>query len=397
MDAVAQMTPTGGLITDLIRVTSPVPVGASSDGRDADGSYGIYESSKNELLNSDTRTNLASQMSYAVNATLGGSTSGGLLAGYFISTLIDNTDAANSWGMRPNQANIAPGGVGQPWTAQIHVRSRTPASWVGKTCRLLVQFQGGANPNATTTKTFTPTADWQWVQLTALVDFADRTNVQVFVISNGFATGWVNGAQFDVCMMQLENKAFATPAILTDGATQTRAASRLQGPVGPLGAAGYIAARVRAGKVGGASFRTVALYGSSSSEGYFLMYREADGSWRMRPVHAGASAGDALIVAAQAVGDISTVVGYWQPGVVGVSLNGAAAVTAVPSGTPTPAAVLDVGQEGGVGSYLNGDILWLAYRASLTVPTLGDLAALHARLLSGPEPRNLADLPPSFR
>jgi predicted phage tail component-like protein len=89
------------------------------------------------------------------------------------------------------------------------------AASVGKTIRIGIQFEGGANANSNVYTAFTIVSGWQNLITTRVTDFADRTSIDCMVQFVGF----IQNDIIYIDIPQLEKKSYATT--FTDGTRLT--------------------------------------------------------------------------------------------------------------------------------------------------------------------------------
>jgi len=218
---------------------------------------------------------------------------------------------------------------------------------------------------STSQDVFTPTFN-QWTRRTITLT-ANATTGQV-----GFRlfpdAGTTGGQFFYIDGVQVEQKAYATPYVETNGGAASRSAARVQLPsaVGSGLASSsnmWFAARVRMG-VSSTTYASLGLTTSilslsdGSTNNYIQLYAQ-NASFGFQ-AHGSGGYDTAQPSSSWNAGDIVTVVGYLTSSQIAISINGSSftVVTRTPI-TPTGINTYDIGSDRGV-SQIDSDILWTA-------------------------------------
>jgi hypothetical protein len=260
-------------------------------------------------------------------------------------------------------ATVGTPGVGSIWFKGIAGRSYfSQMRWI--------------NTDATTTdgaqSVFTATGTWQLLTPAAVNVAATKTGNQLIIMAR------VNGTRADafwVAHAMLETGFVAgAPYVATfGGTTATHAAGRVQVPAQLVGATrGWFAVRRRMGNAStvGAGQQNSVWWGSGSV--YIALYN-SNANFYMDN-----SDNSASVVQAYVAGDELTIIGFWTPTQIGISINGGAFVTASTSAPPNPVQTLiDIGRDTvSASNWMEGDLAWFA--CGTGTPTNADAAAIHA-------------------
>jgi hypothetical protein len=361
------LTFSGNEITDTTRTTN-----TQGDGRTPpDSSTGVWENTTNLIPNGGFETNTTGWA--AVNsATI-------------------SRDTTNSKFGTASLKIVTPGSVageGAWQTPAMTVSastSYTASAWVKVPTGATVQMKWDERTSSGTHIQFDQssnvTGNGAWQQVTQTITTTSTTGqVVVGVITGGSIqaiTYWEDG-------VQLEQKAYATPYVNTNGATASRGAARVTAPAATTSVTqGWIAARVRMDEVSTLNINSYigeALIDSSNRVGIHAV----GSSWTLLNANANVTDSSSTVTSAYSAGSMVTVIGTWTASTLNLSINGSAFHTVsratVPPGT---LADLDIGSAGG-SNQLDGDVIWAA-------SGLGTLTSTDATTLN-----TLGNTDPSF-
>lgn len=219
---------------------------------------------------------------------------------------------------------------------------------------------------------FTATGNWQLLTPASVAVAAGKTGSQLIVMAR------VNGTRADAfwtahAMLETGQGVAAWYVATSGGASATHAGGRVQLPSALLSATrGWFAVRRRMGIASNAtsSQQNSVWWGTGSV--YLGLYNSGQNFYMDN------SDNSASFIQAYAAGDELTIIGFWTPTQIGLSINGGAFLTASTSAPPNPTATLfDIGRDStSLSNWLEGDIAWFA--CGTTVPSNADAAALHA-------------------
>lgn len=369
--AKATATVSGNETTDATRAAA-----TQGDGRSPDSSVGIWQGTTNLVPNSNFETNL-SGWNQSGSGTLSRVTT---MAKF--GSAAGEIDKTGSSYVQPG-TNLLPASPNTVYTASVWLYE--PASINASQLTLRIEafdststfISRAGHTGWTTGDEGTAGGRWQppsnqtgaWFRYSATLPAtpAATAYLKVSFLADG---SQIASPLVYIDAVQLEQSAFPTPYVSTNGSAATRNASRVQISASALNTTqGWVALRVR---LEHSSASTPALYpcffwwGDDLSHQIRLDFHSAQSAWELLRWN-GSNIGGAQINATYNVGDEVTLIGTWSATQVGISVNGSAftymADTAIPAGGVMPANV-DVGQYGGA-AYLDqrvadSDILWQA-------------------------------------
>ena len=346
------MTFSGNEITDLTRATD-----TQGDGRaPPDSSTGIWEGTTNLLTNGGFESNTTSWTAQGAGTTLTRDTTS---AKFGNSSLLASLPGTNTF-------------EGASYSITVtNATTYTWSSWVKAPAGQAMRIYAVDSTNATiATVSFTGTGAWQYESVTFTGNSNNPATMRVARNSSGGAFS------FNMDGAQLEQKAYATPYVETNGATATRVVARVQAPAADTNVTqGWYAARVR---MDVASTANVNSYlGEVYIDNNDRLALHATGStWTIANVNAGVSDSAASITSAYSAGQIVTAVFAWTSSNLSISINGSNFTTvsrvSIPPGV---LASLEIGSHVG-SNQMDGDMLWSA--AGTGTLTNGDAASLNA-------------------
>lgn len=301
------LTLSGNEMTDASRTAA-----IQGDGRTPpDSSVGIWEATTNLITNGGFETGVTNWT--PVGATITSSTEQakfGTKSGKLVAAGADGYAAAFVIGVAQTT-----------YTESVWVYA--PAGYVGKTVRLQMTEVGGAQ--AAGLMGFNDTAliaGWQRLALSASVAQPDRAYVAFYVNMHTAAandTIYIDG-------MHVEQKAYTTPYVETNGVTASRTAARVQVPI-PAGAMsgvqGWIAARLRTNWNSTTPPGTPRLWRWYDNANNLIEVRYENGLWKLRRTTA-AGTEEATFPNAFSAGALTTIVAAWTANGPMLSVNGAA-------------------------------------------------------------------------
>lgn len=191
---------------------------------------------------------------------------------------------------------------------------------------------------------------------------------------------------------QVETGNIATPYIQTDGGTAARTAGRIRLPVSDLLTAtqGWVAYRKILGTGATGTYYDFNYRDADNNERLSILQAATFPRWQVVRFTGGAGATAESASAAQAAGDINTVIGAWEATRTRISVDGVAFVNAVNSSIPAlTTTTVDICSFNGGGSG-TGTYLWFAFGSGTL--TDADATFLHNIGLGGGVP-DLYDLP----
>jgi hypothetical protein len=343
----ASLTVSGTPITDAVRTAS-----LAGDGREPEGTYGIWEATTNLLTNGG----------FEANATGWTGTNG----------TVARDNARAKFGTYSGRLTITASGSATSMSATATISGATAARkysgsvWVyadstqtGRDFVIILRETGGASGAAESQSVKTLAAGWNLLTHTRTIAQNDRTGVLMAVgpssNAGNFATQryWIDGAQ-------IEEQPLITPYVDTSGSTQTRTAARVQLPPSLLDETqGWVAMRVRLGwdsttEPGDAYFFD---WRDGGSEGIWGFYNATGNSLS---IFRGNGSGSTVSTAFTPSTAETTFIFKWSATQLGMAANGLNFVTG--SNTLIPdlaAALMDIGQTANA-SHLDGNVLWFA-------------------------------------
>jgi hypothetical protein len=375
-------------ITDATRATN-----TQGDGRQPpDSSTGIWEGTTNLISNGGFETNLTLAVGNWVPAngttTVTRSTS---YAKFGTASAKVVTDGATAY----TGLDGCIGGItaGNTYTVSAWVFSPTNnTSMQLQVYRKTSACGGGVVGNTNTP--FTLSAGWQRITHTFTAE-ASTAAAEIDIVT----VGTQSATTFYVDGVQMEQKAYATPYVETNGGTATRNGGRIQAPsTGMNATTGWFTARIRPSWSSSGSMPNGAPgifeWNNNDSNRIFIYFASASNISIYRIGGGSGGAGPGVNVTYNA-GDTLTITGYWTSTTLGISVNGGAFTTAGQTTIPSsPPATFDIGSlwthNAGAGNNLDGDILWSAAGAGTL--TNGDATALNAYGNSDPTLANLNSL-----
>jgi type IV pilus assembly protein PilA len=248
--------------------------------------------------------------------------------------------------------------TGQIWTASAWVRGAVG----GETLAPVLQATdaGGSTTESQNGAIATLTTSWQRITITITLASASTTNIRLRLVTSS-----QQASSFYVDGVQLEKKSIATPYVETNGASSSRAGSRLTSPASMLNfTQGWIAGRINPGEDSSVlpnSSRMFDWEDSPNSNGILAGYIKGGvDHWRAQRWQGGLHT-EADIATTFSANTPQTVIAAWSATTISISVNGSAfttvANTYIPSSAP---ATFNVGQNGGLGPYLDGEVRWMA-------------------------------------
>jgi len=346
------LTVSGNEITDATRTAN-----TQGDGQAApDSSYGIWEATTNGLKNGGFESNTTSWTTSGSGIeTITTDTSKAKFGSSSLKTITDGT--AINQGAAGGNSDGPTAASGQTWTDSAWVWAPVGASmqafFAGRDASNVLQEQ--------TIISFTGTGAWQRISITRTLNNATTNHVSLTVMTNAAQaiTFWVDG-------VQIEQKAYATPYVETNGAAASRNAAQVQAPSSTLTSTqGWVAARVRM-DVAAASYSNFAtVFGwenVAGTNGYEVQFRNTGQNWKIQSDSTGAQATNPVSTPGFTnAGDYVTVVAYWTSSTLGISINGSNFFTTSSANAPTGLpSLFQWGDRlnGSVSQWLDGDTMW---------------------------------------
>jgi len=347
------LTTSGFEITDASRA-----LGVEGDGLLNDGSFGIWEETENLCINGGVETNLVQWSDNGVG-------------------VVSRVTTEHKFGTA--SVKVTSSGVGENRTlvqwfsgSPITQVARTMNIWVkgegatiGKTLSLNTNESGGVQSDASlggiAPATVVLTAEWQRLQHTGTPTQADRVLLYSFLEVTAAGASEVYYADG----FQGETGSVATPYVVTDGATATRNAARVQVPVAGLftPTQGWMAVRLVMGWANTAdpSGNPVVFDWRDDANNLLQLRFDTTGNtWELQRRNTGGT-GEVALADTFALNEAVTVIAAWDALNLKVSVNGGAFTSAAATNIPTLAAtMLDIGSIAGTSEHLNGDVLWFA-------------------------------------
>lgn len=215
-------------------------------------------------------------------------------------------------------------------------------------------------------------------------------NLSLFVVAAG---AFPAGAYMFIDGVQLEQKAFTTPYIDTNGATASRPAALVQATSSLLGEAqGWIAARLRMGWPSTTLPNPAPIVfewrNATAPENQISLWRSTTTQWTVDGRRNGTFS-QVSVSATHAKDDLITLIAAWANTEIKLSVNGAAFTVVTRGGTVGGNALpslFEIGGRVGGGFEVNSDVLWLA--SGIGALTNGDAAVINAFGNSDPTPRS---------
>lgn len=347
------------LIDDSTRDTN-----TEGDGRTAESSVGVWQAATNLVTNGGAETNATGWTTGGTNTIARSTDQEKFGSGSIKATYTDSTSLA----MR----------AGLVLTAARHAAScwvYVPAAWDGGQIQISIANYAGSTTHYQTHANMALTDQWQKIRMSFTVVGGDLTGDILISAASAPTAGrfiYVDG-------MQVEVASIPTPYVETDGGTDSRAAGRLQLQVGALDeTTGWLAVRLRAGHANTeiASGNGIVWTWADDANNFLqLRYDYANARWEFeRRV----TAGTVELTAADtfALSDALTLICKWTATDIYLSIDGGNFTTIGNTRLPTLAATtMDIGSDGASGSYLNGDVFWLAFGSG--DPSNANAATIH--------------------
>jgi hypothetical protein len=340
----------GNEVTDATRTAN-----TQGDGKTPpDSSYGVWEGTTNLALNGGGETDANSWTAFGAGASVARSTTTAKFGSASLLVAGSGTNAnVGAFGTTNTGLNLAPGTV------------VSMSGWVkGIAGQNLVAVARIVNSDVTNTDSsdiaFTTTGSWQYVSGTITVASGKTGNIARLL----FLTRAAQTFSVNVDGLQIEQKAITTPYVETNGATASRSAARIQAPASTLNTSqGWFATRMRMGfssTVGnGGSFPRVWDWQTDTNNRYTISWNQAGAKWQIDSFNAGVNSNVGLSNSFN-IGDMVTIIGYWNASGVGISVNGSS--FAIISGGTRPTitgTAMDIGQTNALGgTFIDSDVLW---------------------------------------
>lgn len=338
--------------------------GTQGDGRAQESSVGIWQAATNLETNGGFETNTTGWTTGGTNTIARSTTQKLFGADSLKATYADSTSLAIHAGIT--------------FTAARYVASRwvwIPTAWDGGQIQITVANLTSVTTNWSAHADMALRDQWQRIRVAFTPDAGDLTgDIRVIAASAPTATRfiYVDGAQHELASI-------ATPYVETNGGTASRSAGRLQLQVGALDeTAGWLAIRLRAGHASTditSGNGIVWTWADDATNFLQLRYDYANTRWEFERR---TTAGTVELTAADtfAIGDKVTLIVKWTATDISISIDGGNFTTVGNTRLPTLAATtMDVGSDGASGSYLNGDVFWLAFGTG--APTNGNASTIN--------------------
>lgn len=364
------LTVSGNEITDATRAAN-----VQGDGLAADSSFGIWEATTNLCTNGGIETNTTGWGT--AGATISRSTANYKFGTASISCTTNGSVIREGCYWTNDGTAMSGIAAGDIVTVSVWVKATS-----GRTMQLeAVPRSGGTNLSGVVVVPFTTTGLWQRITATTAVLPATADNV-AFTVYNQTS---IQVHTFNVDGAQVEEQPLATPYVHTDGASATRSAARVQGPVSLIDETqAWLAMRVRMGWASTACPTTdpnFFLWGENSgNDSLQLLWNVATQSWRIGRASAAVFTVADIATTAFAAGDLLTLVFKWVAARLDLSVNGGVFAGVAGANIPVLAATtFDIGSSGTVlaGSReIDSEILWVA--AGTGTLSDADAAAINA-------------------
>jgi len=346
----------GNEITDATRAAA-----TQGDGLSGDSSTGIWENTTNLVPNGGLETNTTGWESRnGTTVTRDPSTSkfgqaslkmdqpGG--GGGFQGARLFVVGLGFGWGV--------PVTAGATYTASVLVKAATGYS--GAPVRInLIETDASGTTTGNSLNTITLTTAWQRVSVTRTMS-ASAARALISLEGNPAPLVWYADG------IQLEQKAYATPYVETNGASAARNAARVQAPASVLSATqGWVAMRIRMDASAAARTNTAYTFSwTDAGSNNEILTRWSTGlNWLTGMVVGGVANANANLATSGnfAAGQIVTVISAWDAGSLYTSVDGSA-FTSVPRTVGTPAGLPATFNIGSINSNFqaDGDVLWFA-------------------------------------
>lgn len=387
------MLVTGTPITDAMRALNQEGDGLP----DTDSGYGIWQGSTNFLRNGSAEIPLSVLDWLAVNVGGGAITRVSAQAkfGSYSVKVTAPGSLANEGVEIYVSTNGSPVPPTTPAATQVIFSVWLRGEVGGELLSLTPSLQ---NTDASTTTGSTTnialTTDWQRFTVKVSVAGGKTANGYFLVLGTRGATFaytcYVDGAQIEA-----QGPGFASPFILTTGASAARTKARVQATVYPdilSPTLGWVAFRVRMGWPNTSVPSVGEVYVFEWTDGtnkIQLTWDTPSNSWKLHRVDGGGT--DTVAVADTfTVGQVVTVVATWDATHLKLSIDGAAFTSVASTHTAAGLATIlaDLGSHTGTAQWIDSDILWFG-GSRAKILTDADAATIYALAPSDPSPQQL--------
>jgi hypothetical protein len=342
------LTFSGNEITDTARTA-----GVQGDGiTPPDSSTGIWEATTNLITNGGADSGITSTTSWGSGTTtVTRDTTTAKFGSAAFKVVTDGTAAGQGMGWTYPGGKIPISGS-TTYTFSVWVKgnlgteSLVPAiTWYDSTGATISSSPGTAT---------TASTSWTQYTFTATSPSNAAGAIAAFHTSGTSAvTFWTDGAQ-------LEQKAYATPYVDTNGATANRNAATMYAPTADTSMTqGWYATRVRMGVASTSGVDSYIAEPIISGPNRLALHANG-GSWTIANDDSGVVNSTASKTSSYSVGTMVTAVFEWTATTIGVSVNGSAFTTVSRASVPAGAlANFYLGSQASV-TQLDGDIMWAA-------------------------------------
>jgi hypothetical protein len=347
------LTFSGNEITDTTRTTNSQGDGVTPP----DSSTGMWENTTNLVRNGGLETNTTDWV------TSNGSGSNGTISqvstgAKFGSKAIQFADTATTgnWSFLMNNFHSYAATPNFNTAAQYTLSFWAKTTSVSGSTNVTVEICDSSSTNfVMTAKTANLSSGWTRYSYTFTPAIAGNTPQIIFSVPPAEVP-----LTFQVDGVQLEQKAYPTPYVDTNGSTASRPAAHVQAPLATTNMTqGWYAARVRMDTASSSNGnQTIGqLYVDSNDR---LVLRANSGTtWSILNWSGGVNDSGLNVTSNYSAGSIVTVVYYWTSTTLNISINGGAFTTvsraSVPPGVLT---AFDIGSQLGTAAWMDGDILW---------------------------------------
>jgi hypothetical protein len=355
----ATLTLSGNEITDATRRTD-----TAGDGRDPEGSMGVYRATTNLFRNGSAETN--DNYSHAnSDCTVESSTDVAL----FGSRSLKVTRVGTAVWTTTHSQRATDGGADDP-SVYMPVTAGTAYVWsffarpTFSGANFAAQFYWYTSANAfisvTTANGIGLGVANTWTRFYTSAT-APPTAAKVFMLISPGTTG-TNGDITYLDGLQFEAGTTPTPYVHTDGATATRAAARVQGAASYLGEVqGWFAGRYRMGWPSTSLPNAAPIafeWNEGTASNQVTLYRSSTANWTVDARRNGTLT-NVSQAATHALNDTVTLVAHWTNTQVNISVNGGAFTTVARGGTAGGTALpatFEIGSRGGSSLHINADV-----------------------------------------
>jgi hypothetical protein len=367
-----KVVPNGDVINDAYR-----SLGVQGDGLTVpDSSYGLWRSSTNLVTNGGFESNLNNWSTFGGNwgpvDTFGRNSVSARLKFGSLYAFLDISSTGAGTGVKTSAIAVS---ASTTYTFSLWSRNSGPNS----NFEIFIEWYDGSSvlisTSTVTTALSLTTAKYSLTDTSPTGTASARVGIRTTSGYTGTTTTTIDG-------VQLEQQAYATPYIETNGATASRNQSYVTAPSRVLSKSqGWFAFRYRIHDVTSGESLGLAEFNNDSSNNFTLGYNAPTGSGdgAIQLSDSGITGIINKTVTAPVDGTIITIVGAWlSDGTIKLSVNGSVFSTSNPGASRTGTYNnFIIGTNAAISSIANGEFLWVA--AGTGTLSDADAATIHAK------------------